>query len=370
MKISSAGLPLVILGWICSSLLSSDKPPGDKPGGFAYVAEPDGAPAPRYRKIEEGLPAGIAQSRLVADIDPDGTQSWRFGWFTYGESHSRSVTVALNGESATDVFVDVNRDKRFSQDERFEPHSRSPLLWRVVMGAEFLTANSQHVQVERSILLRMHGEKGFIEIATQGVMEGFVAVNGKEMRAVRVDRNSNGRWFDSQDRILLDINRDGATDPIGERIACDSICRIGGKRFVLQSDMRGDRLQLVELSGLGNVIPRIEMQSGSAVVREVSGMIVSRGGVWVSIRSLDQQIDNRLDLILGQLVEYDDFVDTVQELGTELLFQRLHHLLAHLVVVELIVVLCEPDRLLAQLGGPEVRGHDDDGVLEVHRAAL
>ena len=86
--------------------------------------------------------------------------------------------------------------------------------------------------------------------------------------------------------------------------------------------------------------------------------------------SLDQQIDNRLDLFLGQLVEYDDFVDAVQELGTELLLQRVHHLLAHLVVVELIVFLGKPDRLLAQLCGPQVRSHDDDGVLEVHGSAL
>lgn len=291
MKICHACLPLVVLGWICTSLLARDNLANDRSGSFAYVAEPARSPAPRFRKIEDGLPAGISRRGLIAGIDPKGALAWRFGWFTYGENHSRSVAVALKGESCTDLFVDVNRDKRFSLDERFETCPEDAERWRVVIGAEFPTVSNQYDQVARSILVRPAGEKGLVEIATQGVMEGSVAVNGKEMRAVRVDRNSNGCWSDSQDRILLDTNGDGAADPIGERFACDTICRIDGKRFALQSDMRGERLELVEFSGSGTVLAQLRMWSDSAVISDVSGMMVSRAGVRVPIRSLDQRIE-------------------------------------------------------------------------------
>lgn len=291
MNIFSVGLSLVVLGWICTPAVRGDQPLDVPSGIFAYVAEPDAAPAPRYQNIEQDLPAGIAPSELLADVDPEGKSDWRFGWFTYGDSHSRSVAVGLNGDSNADLFVDVNRDKRFSRDERFESQSAGSNSWCVELGAEFVTADNQYEQVDRSTLLRQDEDKGCIEIATQGVMRGFVTVDGENMRAVRVDRNSNGRWFDSQDRILLDTNGDDVADPIGERISCDSICRIGQRRFVLQSDIRGARLELAELSGVGNVVPRIEMQSDSAAISNVAGTIVSQGGVRVSIRSLDQQIE-------------------------------------------------------------------------------
>ena len=44
--------------------------------------------------------------------------------------------------------------------------------------------------------------------------------------------------------------------------------------------------------------------------------------------------------------------------------------LLHLVVGQRLVGAGEPERGLLQVGGPEVRGHDDHGVLEVDRATL
>src|SRR4051794_16239630 len=85
---------------------------------------------------------------------------------------------------------------------------------------------------------------------------------------------------------------------------------------------------------------------------------------------LDQQVDDLGDLFPGELVEDDHLVDAVQELGPEAALQVLVHLLLHLLVGDRLVGLAEPDRGLAQVGGTEVRGHDDHGVLEVDRAAL
>ena len=69
-------------------------------------------------------------------------------------------------------------------------------------------------------------------------------------------------------------------------------------------------------------------------------------------------------------MEDDDFVDAVEELGTEVVLQRVHDLVAHTRVAHGFVGLGESDVGLAQILGAEVRRHDDDGVAEVDRTAL
>ena len=71
-----------------------------------------------------------------------------------------------------------------------------------------------------------------------------------------------------------------------------------------------------------------------------------------------------------QLVEDDHLVDAVEELRAEVVLQRLVHLLLHPLVGHGLARLGEADRRLAQVGGAEVGGHDEHGVLEVDRAAL
>jgi hypothetical protein len=71
-------------------------------------------------------------------------------------------------------------------------------------------------------------------------------------------------------------------------------------------------------------------------------------------------------------VEHDDLVDAVEELGTEGALELLHDPILHLLVGQLLVGTCgEPDgRALLDVPGSQVRGHDDDRVLEVHLVAL
>src|SRR3954463_5653988 len=86
-----------------------------------------------------------------------------------------------------------------------------------------------------------------------------------------------------------------------------------------------------------------------------------------------QEVDDLLDLVLLQLVEDDDLVDAVEELGAEDLLELSHDPVLHVVVGHAMVVVAdrEPERRVARdLRRPDVRGHDHDGVPEVHRAAL
>mgnify|MGYP003694499409 CR=1 FL=1 len=75
---------------------------------------------------------------------------------------------------------------------------------------------------------------------------------------------------------------------------------------------------------------------------------------------------------LGERVEDDDLVDPVQELGPERLLELVHDPVLHLLVGHLLVrTRREADAgSLLDVPGPEVRGHDDDRVLEVHLVTL
>src|SRR4051794_26845559 len=86
----------------------------------------------------------------------------------------------------------------------------------------------------------------------------------------------------------------------------------------------------------------------------------------------DHQVDDLLDLVLGELVEDDHLVDPVEELGAEDFFEIAHDPVLHVAVGHAgLVGDGEPDRgVLRDLAGADVRGHDHDRVAEVDGAAL
>ena len=241
----------------------------------------------RFKSVDKGLPGNIDESELISQIDPRHDGVWAFGWFIYGERNTRSVTVGWR--DGTQLFVDLDRNQRFSRDERIKP-SDKPHLFRTAIGAEFFTNDNQYHSVERSIVLQIVSS-GEFQIATAGVLAGTVHVAGQPVQVVRMDRDANGRWFDADDRLLLDKNRDGNLHRIGERVACNAICRIDGRRFVLQSDQLGDYLALSELEGTGELLPKIKLRSARSTVESLSGTIASRSGVRVAIRSLGQDTE-------------------------------------------------------------------------------
>ncbi len=87
---------------------------------------------------------------------------------------------------------------------------------------------------------------------------------------------------------------------------------------------------------------------------------------------MTSRIDDLAHLRLGELLEHDDVIQTVQELRTELLLQFGADLILHALVARLGV----GTQVEAGVGGlgdvsrTEVGGQDDDGVLEVHLASL
>src|SRR5258708_4052115 len=82
-------------------------------------------------------------------------------------------------------------------------------------------------------------------------------------------------------------------------------------------------------------------------------------------QALDLNVDDLPQLRLAEPMEDDDVVHAVEELGPERLSQDVHHLAADDVVQAVPL-----ERRLGDQGAPDVRRHDDHGVLEINRAPL
>ena len=84
----------------------------------------------------------------------------------------------------------------------------------------------------------------------------------------------------------------------------------------------------------------------------------------------DEELHDLDHLVHGQLVEHDYLVNPVQELRPEVILQCLLDALLHPLISHRLARLLETERQLAQVRRPEVRGHDEHGVLEVDRTSL
>jgi hypothetical protein len=77
---------------------------------------------------------------------------------------------------------------------------------------------------------------------------------------------------------------------------------------------------------------------------------------------VDLDVDDLLHVVEAKRMEEDDLIDAVEKLRPEMLAERLGHLPPH--------AFREITGMVGDELAPEIRRHDDDGVLEVDRASL
>src|SRR5712691_438228 len=84
----------------------------------------------------------------------------------------------------------------------------------------------------------------------------------------------------------------------------------------------------------------------------------------------DHKLQDLNEVVLSQRAEQDDFVQPVQELGVEGTLDLALHQVLDLLRHHLVLLRLEAQAFpLLQVASADIRGHDDDGVLEVHRVA-
>ena len=73
------------------------------------------------------------------------------------------------------------------------------------------------------------------------------------------------------------------------------------------------------------------------------------------------------NLLFGERQEHDNIVNSVQELGANSLFQHLQYFFTRIVDGRLAIGIVKIFKSLLYILTTEVRGHDDNRILKVHR---
>jgi len=243
-------------------------------------------------RLEQGLSELYDPQELLRDIGPSPDDFAWLGTVTFGDANSRTIAVAVHRDQPERLWVDFNRDRHFAADEFVDSPNQT---WTIPLQAEYvgLDAAEESTYEHRalSVQFRYDRSAGSLSLRTAGAMEGTAIYLGQPVAARIEDRNANGCWFDPEDRLFVDLNRDGQLDKLLERLAADRMQMVGGKLVAISGDRRGDRLELFEVTAKGQLIPTITLASEEATIESFSAIIASSHGSQFRIDRLDSPIE-------------------------------------------------------------------------------
>ena len=272
-------MTLVALTWFALPL--ADAPPGDsKPqpagGPWRFVLPPPGDPFehPPFRALVLSREKPEDVSEKVVYRGP----SRRYGQIRFGSPGSIRVTVVLDevGPGDVDLFVDANRDRKIDDRDRVAGTNGSAgreLVWRVPLDVAMVEGEVTKT-IPRALIFRLGATGRTLAYAAAGYIEGTVLIDGSPRTVRRMDGDGNGIMTDAQDRIWIDLDRDGQWDAASEQFLYSSILNLNGGRYVLRSDLLGTRLALERLVGTGTV--QLALKKGTAT--DLRATLVGRDG--------------------------------------------------------------------------------------------
>jgi hypothetical protein len=214
------------------------------------------------------------------------------------------------------LWVDRNRDRRWQADEAAEAWGSSGTQWTCQLLPAFDRESSVDVDSENGenreqsgddlpaavspshnvsaaypVRFRFDSATGQLFAATAGTREGRVKFGDRECLARYEDRNANGRWFDADDRLFVDLNGDGKINTISERLPCQGMRMIQGTLYAIAGDPLGQTLAITPVLEKGNLIPRLTLSESEAQVLSIGGTLVSHVGVQVTFDRVDQPVE-------------------------------------------------------------------------------
>ncbi|MEM7559225.1 MAG: hypothetical protein AAF394_08880 [Planctomycetota bacterium] len=269
-----------------------------------------------WSTVENGLPQNIPKADLLAGIR-DADDFLFLGATTFGDERSRSIAVGIRpaAEGKLELWVDLDRDGRFDAEEciRQAESSASLPLWSVELPAEYLYSPQGLSAEERAALrevkkISVGGQelpakyqaypvefkfdelRPSVAMRTCGRMQGTANFRGEARLAQIEDRDANGRWFDAEDRIFVDLNGDGKLSRLSERISAQGIKKVRGTLTAIEGSMLGTSLRLREITDQGWLVPSLKLAGGSTEVTKLSAVLTSTAGVQFKITSVEQPL--------------------------------------------------------------------------------
>jgi hypothetical protein len=253
-------------------------------GSWRYVTPPLGAPFAhgpmRILPLSAEKPAGLEEKAAYRG------QRRRYASLMYGFGKTAPVIIVLDeGPNVLDCYVDVNRDRTITANERLAADTGS---WKVNVPAVWQQGNTVE-ELKRTLLLRYGKVTKSLSVATCGYIEGQVALDGKKITVRRVDGDANGLFGDPQDRLWIDLDNDGKWDSANEEHLLAPFIRLHDRRWVVRGDARGTKLSLTPLEGTGRVHLSLPPNLSPAQVEDIQVTLESRDGVVASIRKLGDE---------------------------------------------------------------------------------
>ncbi|GIX00659.1 MAG: hypothetical protein KatS3mg111_3991 [Pirellulaceae bacterium] len=278
---------------ICNVRLSSGVEAASREesqAAFRFVpGEPDATWTPI--PVPEGLPESFDRGALLRGIASDSGDRLWVGAMVIGDPDSRRVAVAVRGGDKLRLWVDLDRDRRLTPDEEVASEDGR---WLVDLDAEYLVLGKPGgVRYEHRPLrfeLRWNADAGQLTVQTAGAMEGRARLGDQSLLARIEDRNANGRWFDPEDRLFVDLNGDGRLDRLVERLPAYGVRRVDGKLLMISGDARGDAVTLQESKDTGRLALKINLRAPQAVVESFEAILVSPIGVRVRVSRVGQPV--------------------------------------------------------------------------------
>jgi hypothetical protein len=200
------------------------------------------------------------------------------------------------------LWFDADGDGRYTAAERYTL-TEKPITAAVTI--QFGDAGKQ----TRTVLIRKRGEG--VAWAVRGYTKGTVMIGGKAVAAVLTDGNADG-CFDGAgaDRVWLDLDGDGAFDPLTEQFPLGNAITANGSALLIRPRADGlgaqARERPNETGTLRVEIPRLPQ----AEVLSLSANCVSEFGELVVVKAADKALavpagKYRIDSVQLTLVDAD-----------------------------------------------------------------
>ena len=115
-------------------------------------------------------------------------------------------------------------------------------------------------------------------------------MDGKRLRARRVDGDGDGLFSSARDRVWLDLDSNSEWDAFAEQFPYLPILKLSGERYGLRGDLAGKRLDLRKLSGTGTVRLAMKLYDPKARVIMLDVMLVGTDGSAVSLQGTQEAV--------------------------------------------------------------------------------
>jgi hypothetical protein len=210
----------------------------------------------------------------------------RYGMVPVGPKPETALTIVWRptAPGGPEVWLDANGDGKLTDDERHVMSGRDLEIPATIT----VQLEPKPVKVRRTLLFRRSALGDGLRYAVRGYMQGQLNLGGMKYAALLVDGNADGCFNTvGQDRVWIDLNRDGHFDPLIEQFPLGKPIIHNHEVYVVRCDASASAV-VANLRSADQGKVRIALARKLGLPAKLSAELVSDLGELVSIDKLDE----------------------------------------------------------------------------------